>query len=147
MLFRSGVQVNFVPDCCRIEIDRRLLPGESVTDVLTYYQGLIDTLAARHPGFVATMEDPMLVDEALHTETDARVVQLASQILGELGLNPDPCGVPFGSDASKLSRQGLPSIVFGPGSIDRAHAAAEFVEIDQVLRAFEFYRTFLCRFE
>ena len=89
----------------------------------------------------------MLVDEALHTETDARVVQLASQILGELGLNPDPCGVPFGSDASKLSRQGLPSIVFGPGSIDRAHAAAEFVEIDQVLRAFEFYRTFLCRFE
>ena len=146
-VIQGGVQVNFVPDCCRIEIDRRLLPGESVTDVLTHYQGLIDTLAARHPGFVATMEDPMLVDEALHTETDARVVQLASQILGELGLNPDPCGVPFGSDASKLSRQGLPSIVFGPGSIDRAHAAAEFVEIDQVLRAFEFYRTFLCRFE
>ncbi len=38
-------------------------------------------------------------------------------------------------------------MVFGPGSIDRAHAAVEYVEIDQVLQAYEFYREFLRRFE
>jgi acetylornithine deacetylase len=48
--------------------------------------------------------------------------------------------VPYGSDASKLSRAGVPSIVFGPGSIDRAHAATEYVEIDQVHSALDFYR-------
>ena len=29
----------------------------------------------------------------------------------------------------------------------RAHAAVEYVEIDQVVQAYEFYRAFLCHFE
>ena len=60
-----------------------------------------------------------------------------------MGLDADLCGVPFGSDASKLSRQGIPSLVFGPGSIDQAHAAVEFVDLAQVERALEFYRRFI----
>ena len=55
--------------------------------------------------------------------------------------------MPFASDASKLARCGVPSLIFGPGTIDRAHAAVEYVEIDQVLRALEFYRSFLLRLE
>jgi acetylornithine deacetylase len=55
-------------------------------------------------------------------------------------------GVPFGCDASKLSRAGIPSIVFGPGSIDQAHTADESVELDQVEAAFEFYQHFLRSF-
>ncbi|MBL9166321.1 MAG: M20 family metallopeptidase [Verrucomicrobiales bacterium] len=145
-VIHGGVQVNFVPDECVIEIDRRLLPGELVEDVLRHYQWLLDGLAARHPGFAAKMEPPMLTDEALSTPLDASAVQLGAAILRELGLDSKPCGAPFGSDASKLSRQGLPSLVFGPGSIDRAHAADEYVEIDQVLQAYEFYREFIRRF-
>jgi acetylornithine deacetylase len=146
-VINGGVQVNFVPDTCAIEIDRRLLPGQKVDAVLAHYQRLLDELAVKHPGFVASMEAPMLTDEALDTPLNASPALLGSEILRELGLNGEPCGVPFGSDASKLSRQGLPSLVFGPGSIDRAHAAVEYVEIDQVLQAFEFYRAFLRRFE
>lgn len=146
-VIHGGVQVNFVPDTCVIEIDRRLLPGQKVAAVLAHYQRLLDDLTAKHPGFVATMESPMLTDEALDTPLNAPPALLAGEILKELGLNGEPCGVPFGSDASKLSRQGLPSLVFGPGSIDRAHAAVEYVEIDQVIQAFEFYRAFIRRFE
>jgi acetylornithine deacetylase len=63
-----------------------------------------------------------------------------------MGLDGTLCGVPFSSDASKLSRQGIPSIVIGPGSIDRAHAAVEYVELDQVQQAEEFFRQFILRF-
>lgn len=147
-VIKGGVQVNFVPDSCVIEIDRRLLPGERVDAALAHYQQLLDELKARHPGFDATMETPpLLTDEALETSADSPPVRVAGEVLRELGLNGEPAGVPFGSDASKLSRQGVPSVVFGPGSIDRAHAAVEFVETDQVLQAFEFYRTFIRRFE
>jgi acetylornithine deacetylase/succinyl-diaminopimelate desuccinylase family protein len=146
-VIQGGVQVNFVPDTCAIEIDRRLLPGEKVEVVLAHYQRLLDELALLHPGFAATMEPPMLTDEALDTPAETPPALLAGDILRELGLDGKACGVPFGSDASKLSRQGLPSLVFGPGSIDRAHAAVEYVEIDQVVRAYEFYRLFLRRFE
>ena len=146
-IIRGGTQVNVVPETCVIEVDRRLLPGERVDTVLASYQGVINTLRSRHPGFDATMEEPpLLVDEALETPADAAPVRVAGAILGELGLDSGPGGVSYGSDASKLSRQGVPSIVFGPGSIDRAHAAEEYVETDQVLQACEFYREFIRRF-
>jgi acetylornithine deacetylase/succinyl-diaminopimelate desuccinylase-like protein len=146
-VIRGGVQVNFVPDRCAIEIDRRLLPGETVQAVLSHYQALLDELKSRHPTLDATMETPMLTDEALETRADCAPAQLASTLLGEMGLDGTLSGVPFSSDASKLSRQGIPSLVFGPGSINQAHAAVEFVELAEVEQAFEFYRNFILRFE
>lgn len=143
----GGVQVNFVPDQCTIEIDRRLLPGETPAAVLQHYQGVLDALKRNHPDLDAAMEPPMLVDEALATSSGEDVVRVACETLQQLGLNSTPAGVPFCSDASKLSRAGVPTIIFGPGSIDRAHVADEYVEIDQVEQAVEFYRRFLLAFE
>ena len=146
-VIQGGVQVNFVPDQCAIEIDQRLLPGESAVAALARCQQVIDELARQTPGFAAFIEDPpLLVDEALDTPPEASTVQIARQVLRTLGLNDEPCGVPFGSDASKLSRAGIPTIVFGPGSIDQAHAANEFVPIDEVVKATEFYRQFVLSF-
>jgi len=146
-VINGGVQVNFVPDLCAIEIDRRLLPGEKPVDVLLDIQELIENLQALHPGFSARIEAPLLlVDEALETSADAVVVTTARKALRSMKLNDSPCGVPFGSDASKLSRVGIPTIVFGPGSIDQAHAADEYVEVAQVKQAMEFYRRFILDF-
>jgi acetylornithine deacetylase len=39
---------------------------------------------------------------------------------------------------SKLAHQGIQSIVIGPGSIDQAHAAIEYVDCLQVEQAVEF---------
>ena len=145
-LIHGGVQVNFVPDTCAIEIDRRLLPGESGPAVLAHYQGLLDELKAQHPTFDAVMEPPRIMDEALETAADSAPARFASAVLAEMGLDGTPGGVPFGSDASKLSREGIPSLIIGPGSIDQAHAAVEFVEIAEVERALTFYRNFILRF-
>ena len=142
-LIRGGEQVNFVPDACEISIDRRLLPGEDPHQVWTAYGERL----AMIPEIEARMDPPMLVDFPLQTSADEAVVHVAQQALSGLGLNAEIAGVPFGSDASKLSRQGIPSIIFGPGSIDRAHAAVEYVECDQVLSALSFYVDFLRRFE
>jgi acetylornithine deacetylase/succinyl-diaminopimelate desuccinylase family protein len=140
-VIHGGVQVNFVPDWCEIEIDRRLLPGESAADILAGYASMLADLP-----FDVIMDPPMLVDEALETPADSPVAQTASAVLRDMGLNAELAGVPYGSDASKLSRHGVPSIIFGPGSIDQAHAAVEYVECRQVLQAEEFYREFLMRF-
>ena len=146
-IIRGGVQVNFVPDTCAIEIDRRLLPGESGPAVLAHYQSLLDELKAQHPTLDAAMEPPMILDEALETAADSAPAQLANAVLSEMGFDATLGGVPFGSDASKLSRAGIPSLIIGPGSIDQAHAAVEFVEIAEVERALIFYRHFIQRFE
>jgi acetylornithine deacetylase/succinyl-diaminopimelate desuccinylase family protein len=146
-VIQGGVQVNLVPDHCAIELDRRLLPGESAADVVEGYQRLLEKLAGEHPGFAAEIEaPPLLVDEALDTPAAAAVVTTAQQVLHSLGLNPEVCGVPFGSDASKLSRAGIPTILFGPGSIDQAHSVDEYVALDQVAQAAAFYREFILSF-
>ena len=146
-LIGGGVQVNFVPDRCALQIDRRLLPGERTADVLATYQAILDRMASDDPTVRAELVPPFLVDEALETPADARATTLASDVARDLGLDGEPAGVPYGSDASKLSRHGLDCIVFGPGSIDQAHGAVEYVDLSQVEQAAEFYREFSRRYE
>lgn len=145
-VIHGGVQVNFVPDEAVIEIDRRLLPGEEVPQVLAHYQVLLDDLMKQHPDVVAEMEEPMLQDWAFQTGAGEPLVQLARTLLGEMQRNDEVCGVPFGSDASKFSRMGIPTILFGPGSIDQAHAAVEYVECAEVEKALAFYTEIARRF-
>jgi acetylornithine deacetylase/succinyl-diaminopimelate desuccinylase family protein len=143
-VIQGGVQINFVPDQCSIQVDRRLLPHERATAILAHYQNLLDQLSTQHPDLCARIEDPpLLVDEALETPPHSPVARLGNIVLQTMGRDGSAVGVPFGSDASKLSRAGIPSIIFGPGSIDQAHAAVEYVDIDQVEAACEFYQRFV----
>lgn len=145
-VIHGGVQVNFVPDEAAIEIDRRLLPGEEVSDILAHYQTLIDNLAAQHPDLIAEMEPLMLQDWPFQTDADSALVRLARNVLRTMDRDDTICGVPFCSDASKFSRLGIPTILFGPGSIDQAHAAIEYVVCSQVEEAQRFYTAVLRQF-
>jgi len=142
----GGVQVNFVPDRCVIEIDRRLLPAESVPSVWKHYEKLLDGLKSEVPEMEIRMEEPMLHDDAWTVDPSSTIVQVSRRVLNTMEENEEPIGVPFGSDASKLGRAGIPTIIFGPGSIDQAHAAVEYIELKQVERASEFYRSCLLEF-
>ena len=145
-VIEGGAQVNLVPDRCQIKIDRRLLPGETAQEALAQCEEALKNLRAKHPQIEVEMEPPFLTDEAMETPADARVVETASRILRSMGLEGQSTGVSFGCDCTKLSRAGIPGIIFGPGSIERAHTSNEFVEINQVQKALEFYRRFLLEF-
>jgi acetylornithine deacetylase len=138
-MIHGGEQINFVPDRCQIAIDRRLIPGEDPQQIWEGYARLAAQVGAE-------AEAPLLADGPLETPVESDVVHTAQRVLISLGLPVAAMGVPFGSDASKLARQGVPSIIYGPGSIDRAHAAVEYVETDQVLTAAAFYRQFITEF-
>lgn len=144
-IIRGGVQVNIVAEACELDVDRRLLPGELPDVVLDDYRCVVEATLARTG--VGYSIDTLLLDETLETPHDAEVVSVARRVSQQLGLSPEPLGVPYGSDASKLSRRaGVPSIVFGPGSIDMAHAAAESVPLAEVNTATAFYREFVRQF-
>ncbi len=145
-MIEGGTQVNIVPERCAIALDRRLIPGEDLRTVKQGYQRILDELAARFQPFETDMT-VLLEDVPLETAPDSNVAAVSAAVLRDLGLDDGFVGVPFGSDASKLSRAGVPSVVIGPGSIDQAHAAEEFVECEQVEQAFEFYRGFMRLFE
>jgi acetylornithine deacetylase/succinyl-diaminopimelate desuccinylase family protein len=145
-VIRGGVQVNFVPDRCEIEVDRRLLPHETQAQVLAHFQQLLDDLSQPPHSIRAVMHPPLLTDLPLETDPQEPAVQTLVAVLSELGLPTELVGVPFGSDASKFGARGIPSMILGPGSIDQAHAAVEFVDCQQVVTAAEIYFRYLMRF-
>jgi succinyl-diaminopimelate desuccinylase len=144
---QGGTQVNIVPETCSVEIDRRLIPGETPDEVFFYYKTVLEDLQSRYPEWNVTIGPPSLEDWPLETPADSAIVLRTSAVLGDAGLVPEPVGVPFGSDASKFSRAGIPSIVLGPGSIDQAHTVDEYIELEQVEQAFVVYRELMKSFE
>jgi acetylornithine deacetylase/succinyl-diaminopimelate desuccinylase family protein len=142
----GGTQVNMVPDECWIEIDRRLIPGELPKEVFTSYRNLLNGLRASNPFLECCMEAPMLQDAPMETPVESQVVSCAGRVLKEAGLDNSPIGVPFGSDASKFARAGIPSIILGPGNIEQAHTADEYVELEQLEKAFVVYRDLMKSF-
>lgn len=145
-LIQGGVQVNFVPDECIIQIDRRLLPTENIQKVLQGYQEIVDRVTASRPNSVFQMEPPLLYDAGLETPAESKIAKLSSSILGKLGYSEALEGVAFGSDGTHIRSLGIETIIFGPGSIDQAHTETEHIAIDQVLVAFEYYKQIIKEF-
>jgi acetylornithine deacetylase len=136
---QGGISVNTVPDAAVIEIDRRLLPGE---DPRRAQRALIEFVAERVGRKGVEHEPPYIVSESL---SDAQNRDLAEQVLAAArDIHPEcrAIGVPYGTDGAVFAAAGVPTVVFGPGSIDQAHTADEWVDLDQVERASEVYFRF-----
>lgn len=135
----GGSQINIVPEYCEIQIDRRIIPGEMPDEVLTQFtRDLEQYVSSRARGVHVTVKE-LLLDWALNTPLGAPFVTQAKQAASRLGLSDTLIGVPYGSDASKLQLRGIPTIVYGPGSIAQAHSKEEWVEVHQVERAAQYY--------
>jgi acetylornithine deacetylase len=133
--------VNIVPDRCEIEIDRRVIPGETadaardrVRQFLADRLGNLDDLEFLPPWVRMPALCPGVPDSTL---------ELLSEIIRSgTGRAPEITGVPFGTDAGPLGESGLPALVFGPGDIAQAHTKDEWIELDQVRMAAELYYQF-----
>jgi acetylornithine deacetylase len=132
--------VNVVPDSCTVEIDRRTLPSEDLEQVLADLDAALDRLRRARPEVRLTRSDLMSRDYGLDTPTDSPIVATAlAACRKELG-RAEAIGVRYGTNASTLaSVSRVPSIVFGPGSILRAHTADEYVPLDEVAEAARVY--------
>ncbi|MGH3244444.1 MAG: M20 family metallopeptidase [Spirillospora sp.] len=125
---RGGEGPNTIPGRCEIDIDRRTLPGEEPIDV---WRKDREELTALLPGRVE-VDEPFTVDYALDTPATSPVPAALCGALAAAGRDASVRGMPFGTDASKLARAGIPSVVFGPGSVADAHSADESVALDDV---------------
>jgi acetylornithine deacetylase len=138
----GGTSVNTVPDHCRIEIDRRLLPGEKASLALEHLQDYL----RRHvdPSVQLSFSAPWLSAPALSAAgSDELVARLGAAIDSVIGSH---CvdAVPYGTDAAPLAESGISAVVFGPGDIARAHTRDEWVPLDEVEQASEILYRLAC---
>jgi acetylornithine deacetylase len=83
------------------------------------------------PGRV-TVGEPSVLDYAMDTDPDEAIVRSLAAAARTMGYPGTIRGVNYGTDASKLARAGIPSVVFGPGSIRQAHGDDEYIDLRQL---------------
>lgn len=146
-MIRGGRRVNIVPDECEIELELRLVPGQTRAGALAQ----LDAVLAEVPkgdsfaevervepyGFAPPAECPIAHPLAAN----------AARALRSEGLSDEPRGAAYTTHASVLAEAGIPCVIIGPGSIGQAHSPDEWVEIDQLEAAVRVYRRIMTSFE
>lgn len=140
-LISGGTGPNTVPNECAVSLDRRTVPGEDPQQV---WQVLRDRVAAVF-GDRVTVEPPFLTDLALDNRADDPFLAGVCAELGAAGLDAEPIGTGWGSDASKIAAAGIPALVLGPGSITDAHTPAESIDLAELATAVELARAVMLR--
>lgn len=130
---QGGLSVNTVPDACTIEIDRRLLPGE---DALTAYEQVLAYLhEAVETDCNIEHEHPYLLGIPLADRDNGALADRLAAVLRRALGRGEKIGVPFGTNASRIAVASVPTVVFGPGSIDQAHTSDEWLSLDELEKA------------
>jgi acetylornithine deacetylase len=138
----GGTSVNTVPDRCRVEIDRRVLPGESADDAPAQLFAYLKERADPRVQFECSR--PWLSCPALPPDKSGELVARLGRAIDSVVGSHRVLPVPYGTDASTLAEAGIPSVVFGPGDIAQAHTCDEWVALDEVEQAAEIVYRLAC---
>lgn len=122
----AGDSANRICGQADLLVDIRIVPGMSTELILnelrrrlSAVQNQIDMPVTVEPGF-----PPIEPFEASSTSELVRLVQDLSGL--------EPITVAFGTEAPFLQSMGIETVVFGPGSIDQAHQADEYLGKEQI---------------
>ena len=133
----GGTASNIVPNECRFDFDIRHLPQDDpdviVDDVKRFAASLLPEMQAVSAQAGIAFEETNTV-AALSITPDEEVVQLALALSGANGTGK----VSFGTEGGFFQQGGIPTVICGPGSIEQAHKADEFIALDQVKQCEDF---------
>jgi acetylornithine deacetylase len=133
-LIEGGAGMSTYPERCLLRLERRTLPGEDVEDVVAEIEAACARVRARRPTFAADVTVGVTQSPS-DVETDAPIVRALDAALRRCGEAVRVDGMSAWTDAAILNDAGIPAVCFGPGDITLAHAAEEYVIIDEIERA------------
>jgi acetylornithine deacetylase len=130
----GGLGISTYPDRCTLKIERRTIPGESTTSVLDELHGAIERARRRQPHLHAEARI-LFSQNPSDVPADAPVVRQLDAALRAENLPLTVEGMSAWTDAALLNDAGIPAICFGPGDITLAHAAEEYIAVEEIERA------------
>ena len=93
-----------------------------------------------------TFHTPTISKSGLNDEINGEFAAYLQQVVQNAGHSGQRIGVPYGTDGQAFCRANIPTVVFGPGSIDQAHTKDEWIELDQLQAAAELYYQMIVQF-
>jgi acetylornithine deacetylase len=126
----GGREMSSYPAHCRLQLERRTVPGEDGFRALREVEEMITVLTRADREYEAHAR--LLLDRPAYT-IDERA-ELPQALLGlcvSAGLSAAPTGMSYWTDAAVLAGAGIPTVVFGPTGAG-LHSTLEYVEVASV---------------
>jgi acetylornithine deacetylase len=130
-MIQGGDGLSTYAASCKLQIERRTIPGETENGVIRELQEIIDRLAAEDATFVASVRS-FFVRQAFEVSRDSLIVRTLDRSFRKtLSREPAYFGDTPWMDAALLQAAGIETVVFGPAG-GGAHASVEWVEMESV---------------
>jgi acetylornithine deacetylase len=123
---QGGDNPNRICENCELTIDMRMLP---TMDLAECRAAIRRTVMQAIDGRDLIVEFDRVFNglPGLQTDRNAEIVQIAEKLSGQASGT-----VAFGTEGPYLNSLGMETIVLGPGDIDQAHQANEYLSLDRV---------------
>lgn len=134
-VLRGGTALNIVPDNGEILFEFRVVDGVDpdglVAEVVRHAREVLEPRMKFVDPSAGFEFDVFSGFPGLEMQPDTEVVALAKDLAGQ----HSHAKVAFGTEAGLFQQiAGIPTVVIGPGSIDQAHKANEWIEVEQLQR-------------
>lgn len=136
----GGEKDNIVPNKVDIQIDRRTLPGETIESCQAEIAAVMDSLKKVNKDFDYRLEPYVHVDAGYVPAGSPIVEACASSFQTAFGKKIVIKDFSGCNDQNFFVAAGVPTVVFGPGSISVAHTVDEYVPLEDLTNAALFYK-------
>ncbi|MFQ5659911.1 MAG: acetylornithine deacetylase [Gammaproteobacteria bacterium] len=122
----GGDSPNRICADCEMSVDLRLLPDMDLDETRAAVR---KSVMQAIDGMGLSVEFDSIIPglPAMETATDAEIVKLAERLTGVAAGT-----VAFGTEGPYLNELGMETVVLGPGDIDQAHQANEYLPMDRI---------------
>ena len=139
---KGGTATNIVPNLCEFTFDYRNLPHMTQDDILTPIQAKVAELNGQMQARSADTGIELLQEESVPAMTDSDSAELQALIAALTG-DDTRHKVAYATEGGQFTNSGIPTIICGPGSIEQAHKADEYVVLNEMARCDEFLQKLL----
>ncbi|MBB6123433.1 acetylornithine deacetylase [Sphingobium subterraneum] len=128
----GGVATNVVPQLCEFDFEFRNIPQIDAQDIYAQISDYVENTirpAMREEWDGADIAlEKIAAAPGLNADEQAMMTRLVRALTGDGDIRK----VAYGTEGGQFQNAGVPAIICGPGSIEQAHRADEFIDIDQI---------------
>ncbi|MBF2720233.1 acetylornithine deacetylase [Psychrobacter sp. NG254] len=139
---QGGTATNIVPNLCEFTFDYRNLPYMTQDDILEPIQAKVAELTAQMQARAPETGIELLQEVSVPAMTDNDSAELQSLIAALTG-DDKRQKVAYATEGGQFTNAGIPTIICGPGSIEQAHKADEYVELSEMTHCDAFLQKLL----
>ena len=130
----GGIAGNIVPQLCEFEFDYRNLPHMSPADITAPIEAHIrEVLQPQMQAVEAACRIDMRHGENVPAMPEAEAA-LLHDLITQLVEDSSRLKVAYATEGGQFQQAGIATVICGPGNIEQAHKADEFVELSQLAR-------------